>query len=173
MTNPSISTTDLSPMDIYQVLESLDIAYERLDHEAAFTVEQADRIYGHLQGGFTKNLFLRNKKGNRHYLVVVESHKQVDLKSMRAQIGESTLSFASEDRLMRYLGLKPGSVSPLGLINDGAGEVAVYFDQDLLRHDLLNFHPDQNTTTLTLKTSDLKKFVGHTGHGFQLMEIPT
>ena len=162
----------MSSKDIYQVLADLDIGYQRLDHEAAYTVEQAEGIYGHLEGGHTKNLFLRNKKGDHHYLVVVESHKQVDLKTLRQQVGESTLSFASPERLMRHLGLKPGSVSPFGLINDAAGAVRLIVDQDLLRHELLNFHPDANTTTLTVKTADLQRFFQFSGHDPQMMEFP-
>ena len=159
--------------NILEVLDGLGIAYTHHEHEAAFTVEDADRIYGHLEGGHLKNLFLRNKKGDRHYLVVVESHKQVDLKALRGALGESTLSFASPERLLRHMGLTPGSVSPMGLINDTTGAVTAYFDQDLLGFELLNFHPNRNTATITVRTDDLKRFVEHTGRAFQTLEIPT
>jgi Ala-tRNA(Pro) deacylase len=100
--------------DIYVVLDRLGIPYRKTEHPPAFTVEQAETLYGHLPGAHTKNLFLRNKKGNRHYLVIVRSDKRVDLKALGGLLGEATLSFASPERLMRYLGVTPGAVTPLG-----------------------------------------------------------
>ncbi len=155
--------------DIYRVLDGLAIHYTVTEHEAAFTVEQADHLYGHLPGAHSKNLFLRNKKGDRHYLIVVESHKQVDLKALRGALGESTLSFASPQRLMASLGLHPGSVSPFGLINDRDKAVRVVMDRDLLACDVLNFHPNVNTATLSLSRSDFERFLEHCGHEVRMM----
>lgn len=155
--------------DIYQVLDGLGISYQVTEHEAAFTVEQADRFYGHLEGGHSKNLFLRNKKGSQHYLLVAGSHRPVNLKAIRGLVAESTLSFASPERLLKYLGLTPGSVSPLGLINDPARHVKVLLDAGLMQHERLNFHPNINTATLTLETGDFRRFLAHTGH--QVSEV--
>ncbi len=157
--------------DIYQVLDGLGIAYTVTEHEAAFTVEQADHLYGHLPGAHTKNLFLRNKKGDRHYLVLVESHKQVDLKALRGKLGESTLSFASPERLQRYLGLTPGSVSPFGLINDGQRAVKVLVDRDLFSAETLNFHPNINTATVTLARTAFERFLAHVGHELEPVDF--
>lgn len=150
--------------NIYQVLDSLGIGYRIVEHPAAFTVEQADGIYGHLKGMHSKNLFLRNKKGRQHYLVCVESHKEVDLKALRVLVGESSLSFASPERLLDCLGLTPGSVSPFGLINDSEHKVLVILDEDLLRAETVNFHPNINTATVSLSSRDFQRFLDHCGH---------
>ena len=171
--HPNLPTHAVETMtqDIYAVLDSLGIPYARHDHPPAFTVEQADELYGHLPGGHFKNLFLRNKKGDRHYLLVVEAHTPVDLKTVRAQVDESTLSFASPERLLRHLGLTPGSVSPFGLINDPERNVVVLLDGSVLRHDPLNFHPNINTATLSVSQQDFQKFLEHTGHPVQRVEL--
>ncbi len=157
--------------DIYRVLEELGISYGRHDHPPVYTVKEADTLYGHLPGGKTKNLFLRNKKGNRHYLVVVESHKQVDLKKMRLLLGESALSFASPERLQKYLGLAPGAVSPFGIINDKEKEVVVVIDGELWRHDILNYHPNDNTATLSVSREDFRRFLAHCGNEVRTVEL--
>ena len=154
---------------VYGVLQELEIDYTVTEHEAAFTVEQADTIYGHLKGGHSKNLFLRNKKGDQHYLVVAESHRPVDLKVVRALLEASSLSFASPQRLMTHLGLTPGAVSPFGLLNDTQRHVRVLLDEALMKHESLNFHPNVNTATLTLSTGDFRRFLAHLGH--QVSEV--
>jgi Ala-tRNA(Pro) deacylase len=156
---------------LYRLLEALGIRYRVTEHAAAFTVEQADHLYGHLPGAHSKNLFLRNKRGDRHYLVVVLSHKQVDIRALRERLGESTLSFASAERLQRHLGLSPGSVSPFGLIHDPGHAVRVIVDRELLGHEQLNFHPNRNTATLTLSSADFQRFLAHCGHELRLLDF--
>ena len=148
---------------VYSTLDGLGIGYTVTEHEAAFTVKQADTLYGHLEGGHSKNLFLRNKKGSQHYLIVAESHRPVDLKVVRGLVGESSLSFASPTRLMTHLGLTPGSVSPFGLLNDAQRHVRVLLDGELMKHASLNFHPNVNTRTLTLSTAGFRRFLAHLG----------
>lgn len=159
--------------DIYGVLSELGISYEKHEHPAVFTVEEADAQYEHLTGGRSKNLFLRNKKGNRHYLLVVESNRPVDLRKLRVLLGESSLSFASPERLLKHLGLEPGSVSPFGLINDGGSEVIVVVDKELLRHELLHFHPNVNTATLTISSEDFGRFLAHRGNDVRYLVLPS
>jgi len=158
--------------DIYAVLDGLDIRYSKREHAPAFTVEQADHLYGDLPGAHSKNLFLRNKKGDRHYLVVVRSDKRVDLKALRAVVEEATLSFASPERLMAHLGVMPGSVTPLGLINDERHVVQVILDKDLMAVEQLNFHPNVNTATLTLARTDFERFLRHCGNPVRVVEVP-
>lgn len=158
--------------DVYAVLEQLGIPFARHDHEAVFTVEAADHLYGEIPGAHSKNLFLRNKKGDRHYLVVVRSDKRVDLKALRATLGEATLTFASPERLMAHLGVTPGSVTPLGLINDAAHAVRVVLDRDLMAAEQVNFHPNVNTATLTLARADFERFLSHCGNSVRVVEIP-
>ena len=157
--------------DIYQILDELGIEYQRFEHPAVFTVEEANRHRGEIPGGRTKNLFLRNKKGRRHYLVVTEAEKTVDLKSLKERVGESALSFASPERLQRYLGLTAGSVSPFGIINDVNDDVTVLLDRDLLRYDTLGFHPNVNTATLVIQTEDFQRFLDHCGNVVRILQI--
>jgi Ala-tRNA(Pro) deacylase len=103
---------------VYRTLDKLDIPYVRHEHPPVYTVEEAEQHWENITGAHCKNLFLRNKKGNRHYLLVLDSSKRADLKTLEKQLGEDRLSFASPERLMRYLGLEVGAVSPFGLIND-------------------------------------------------------
>ncbi len=157
--------------DISRVLDDLGIEYEKHEHEAVFTVEEADKHRGCLSGGQTKNLFLRNKKGNRHYLLVAQAHKKVDLKLVRERIGERGLSFASPKRLKEHLGLEPGSVSPFGIIHDREKKVVVLIDEDVLRHETLGFHPNVNTATIIIRTEDFRRFLEHCGNAVQIVRL--
>src|ERR1044072_9314097 len=121
----------------------MNAVLELLQHPAMFTVEDEKKYYPDgLEGATTKNLFLRNKKGDRHYLVTIEGHKRADLQKLAEMLGEAGLSFASPDRMMKCLGLTPGSVSLFGLMNDKAHEVVVVMDEELLDAELINCHPN-------------------------------
>ncbi len=106
-----------------------------------------------------KNLFVRNKPGKRHYLIVAEHLKPLDLLALSHTLGDTRLSFASDERMARYLGLQPGEVSPFGLLSDEKQEVIVVLDEDVTRADSVNFHPNVNTATLTVVHSDFLKFL--------------
>jgi Ala-tRNA(Pro) deacylase len=149
---------------VIAVLEELGIVYTRHEHPPVFTVEQAEKHWTEIQGAHCKNLFLRNKKGNRHYLVILLSAKQADLRSLNDKLGEDRLSFGSPERLQKYLGLEPGSVSPFGLINDRQKEVTVVIDQDVKLAARVNFHPNVNTSTVGISSADFEKFLDWTGH---------
>ena len=118
-----------------------------------------------------KNLFLRNKKGDRHYLVIVEISKRVDLKDLVKIVGDDRLSFGSADRLMAQLGLTPGSVSPFGLINDPAGSVRVLVDRDLKGADRLIFHPNINTASVVVSWADLEKFLATRRNTVRIVDL--
>lgn len=145
--------------DIYSVLQNLHIPYEKFKHPAVFTCEEADKYCIGRGGAHTKNLFLRNKKGDQHYLVVLERNKQANLKKLAEQISTSNLSFASPERLLKYLEVTPGSVTPFGLINDVEKHVLVFIDEDLLKFAKVGFHPNVNTATLELTVEDFKRFL--------------
>ena len=102
---------------------------------------------------------------------MTEAEKKVDLKSLKERVGESALSFASPERLEKYLGLTPGSVSPFGIINDVNHDVTVLLDRDLLRHDALGFHPNINTATLVIQTEDFQRFLDHCGNVVRILQI--
>jgi Ala-tRNA(Pro) deacylase len=144
---------------VYDILNLLGIKYIRYEHEAVYTVEEANKLEIRISGQHCKNLFLRNRKGDVHYLVILDDAKKVDLKSLSKQIGSTNLSLASEERLYKYLGLKPGSVTPFGIINDIERVVTVLVDRDLISLDTVNFHPNVNTATIEVSYADLEKFI--------------
>jgi Ala-tRNA(Pro) deacylase len=149
---------------LYAALTDLGIAWVRHEHPPVFTVEEAERHWSEVRGAHCKNLFLRNKKGNHHYLVVIESSKQADLRRLNTLLDEDRLSFASPERLKRFLGLDPGAVSPFGLLNDAGREVVVVLDQDLRGAETVNFHPNVNTATVGISYGDLERFIAWWGN---------
>ena len=144
---------------VYDALEQLKIKYEVVEHEPVHTMEDMDRLGLPQKGTLCKNLFLRDAKGKRHSLVTCDEKKTVDLKTLGRQLGAGNLSFASEDRLEKYLGLKQGSVSPFGLMNDTEHAVEFFIDKDLSRCKSLGIHPLENTATVFLSFKDLDKFL--------------
>ena len=145
-------------------LTELAIAYTRHEHPPLPTVEEAEQHWIGIDATHCKNLFLRNQKGNRHYLVIVMHLKKVDLRKVADQIGDGKLSFASPERLMTHLGLTPGSVSPSGLINDRDHSVQVVLDRDLKSASRLSFHPNINTVTFTVAAVDFHRFLDACGN---------
>ena len=156
---------------VYAALDALGIAYERHEHPAVFNAEDASKFWDPISGVQCKNLFLRNKKGDRHYLVVLEISKRADLKEIVKLVGDDRLSFGSPERLMAELGLTPGSVSPFGLINDADGSVRVLIDQDLKTADRLIFHPNINTASVVVSWTDLERFLGTRSNGVRFVSI--
>jgi len=156
---------------VYEVLEQLGIAYEQRSHKAVFTSEEADEVKLDLKGQHCKNLFVRNKQGNRHYLIIITHTKTADLKAVAREIGSSRLSFASEERLMKYLGLTPGSVGPFGLLNDSEKHVSVVLDEDLKNSDYICFHPNTNTATVSIRYEDFEKFLKWCGNSVRYTKI--
>lgn len=149
---------------VYDVLAELGIEYARYEHPPLATVEAAEPYWADIPATHCKNLFLRNQKGNAHYLVILTSSKKADLRSLTRLLDEDRLSFASPERLMKHLGLTPGSVSPFGLIHDRDRAVRVVLDEDLAQADRVTFHPNVNTATLSVRFQDFERFLGWTGH---------
>jgi Ala-tRNA(Pro) deacylase len=149
---------------VYETLQSLGVEYEIHEHPAVFTAEDAASYWKNISGVAVKNLFLRNKKGNRHYLVILGLEKQADLRHLVKLIGDDRLSFGSPERLMTYLGVTPGSVSPFGLIHDRRHEVQVIVDGDLRAAPRLIFHPNDNTASLTISGADFVRYLEQRGN---------
>ena len=152
-------------------LAELGIAYARHEHPPVATVDEAAQHWAGIDATHCKNLFLRNQKGNRHYLVIMQHSKRADLRAVADQIGDGKLSFASPDRLMTHLGLTPGSVSPFGLIHDHEHVVRVVLDRDLKSADRLSFHPNINTATLTVAAADFQRFLAACGNTVQFVSV--
>jgi Ala-tRNA(Pro) deacylase len=157
-------------------LKELGIESHTVDHKPVFTVEESRELRGLLPGGHVKNLFLRNKK-EEMWLVTVEESKRVDLKSLGEKLtgatgGAAKLSFGSPDRLMTYLGVIPGAVTPFAVINDKGKAVRMVLDQDLMVFDTVHAHPLVNFKATALSPKDLMRFLEAEGHAPQVMDIP-
>ena len=150
--------------DVEQYLQALGIPFERHEHPPVATVAEAEAHWAGIDALHAKNLFLRNQKGNRHFLVVLEAKRRADLDALGTVFAERKLSFASAERLREYLGLAPGSVSPFGLINDRERRVAVAIDAAIRDAPLVAFHPNVNTATLVVAGDDFRQFLTAVGH---------
>lgn len=161
-------------MDIYDFLDQHGIAYERYDHPPVYTCDEANELCPDMpaQAAKTKNLFLRDKKGKRHLLVTVRDEKAVDLKALKQQLGLSTISFASPERLWTYLNLEPGSVTLLGVFNDPNHAVEVIIDTAVWQAEAVRCHPLVNTSTLVIPQQHLRRFFEATGHVVQVLDVP-
>lgn len=159
-------------MNLFAYLDQHGIQYERHDHPAVFTVEEANRLVPKFPGAKTKNLFLKDKKGERHILVVVPHDKSVDLRAFASVMGAKKITLASPDRLMTHLELEPGAVSILGIVNDRRGAVEVVVDTAIWNQDLWQCHPLVNTSTVLISRSDIERLLEITGHTAQIHDVP-
>ena len=149
---------------VFARLEELGVSYEVTEHPAVFTIGEMDALGLTAKGEVCKNLFLRDAKGRRHFLVVVPGEARADLRALAAQLESSKLSFASAERLEKYLGLKQGEVTPLGVLNDADAAVEVVFDRGLERFPCLGVHPNDNTATVWLSLADILRVGEGTGN---------
>lgn len=156
---------------VLRTLEAMGIAYGTYEHPPVFNTEDVEKYWRDIPATPVKNLFLRNKKGNRHYLVIVGVDKRVDLQQLRRIIGDDRFSFGSPERLMDKMGLTPGSVSPFGLLHSASGDVQVIIDADLQRADKLIFHPNINTASLTISFADFQRFLATRPNPVRYVEI--
>jgi Ala-tRNA(Pro) deacylase len=163
--------TDDPARRVCAALDALGIAYTRHDHPPVFTVEEAEQYWQDIDATHCKNLFVRNKKGNAHYLVMAEASKRVDLKTLTAQLAEDRLTFAAPERLQRFLGVSAGAVSPFGLINDVGRAVTVVLDDGLRSSSRVAFHPNVNTVTLALSFADFERFLASRGNPIRILPL--
>lgn len=152
-----------SPQELLNLLKELGINYDFFEHEAVFTVEESSHVNAEIPGVHCRNLYLRDKK-KKNFLVVAANETQVDMRTLQDKLGCGRLSFGSADRLWEFLGIRPGSVCPFTLINDPEQQVQVVLDADMMKGDIVNYHPLDNTMTIGLSPQDLLKFLDHTGH---------
>lgn len=149
---------------VFQKLNELNISYESIDHPPVYTIEAMEDFELNKIGSIAKNLFLKNSNGKTHYLVILAGDKKADLKSIKSQIESSSLSFASEERLEKYLGLSKGAVTPFGIINDEEHLINIIIDNDLKKEKIIGFHPNVNTCTVFISYDDLIKFINTFGN---------
>lgn len=156
---------------LYALLDELCISYEYIEHPPAPTIEIAKQYWAGHEAKHCKNLFFRNHKGNQHYLVLLDCDQNMDIHAIEKQLHQGKLSFASEQRLMKYLGVMPGSVTPFGLINDAEHHVHVFIDKKLQEAEKVSFHPCINTASLIIYRKDLIKFLETMQNPYEWIEL--
>lgn len=156
------------------ILDADNVGYQLYEHPPVYTTEEAAEHCAHIPGVHVKNLFLRNKKKTAYWLVTVREDKRVDLFVLGEIFNEGRLSFASHSDLTTMLGVQPGSLTPLAIINDQENRVKLFIDNDLLTEKHINIHPMENTATISVKASDLLRFIeGRHQRKIEFIEIPT
>ena len=157
----------------YDFLDSLGVAYQRIDHEAAMTMEACEEIDKMLDATICKNLFLCNAHKTRFYLLMMPGNKKFKTKNLSKQINSARLSFAGDEYMEQFLDITPGSVSILGLANDKENQVQLLIDSDVLKDPFLGCHPCINTSSLKIKTADLtEKFLPAVHYSFITVDPP-
>jgi Ala-tRNA(Pro) deacylase len=159
--------------DLIATLTELGIPYEAFEHAPVFTCDEAHAAMPGHPAVQTKNIFLRDKRGRRHLLLVTTCEKSVDIAEFAEQAHADRLSFGSPERLMKYLGVVPGSVTVLGLINDPDGSVELYVDRELWNAEAWRCHPLRNDATFVLRRTDLERFFDRTGHTPRVVTLRT
>ena len=156
---------------VYDYLERLGIGFDYYEHPEAPTIEIASQFYRGEGTVLCKNLFFRNHKGNKHYLVIMDARHNMDIHDIEHQLHQGKLSFASPERMMRYLGVKPGSVSLFTLVNDTNHEVFLFVDRKLMDASKVSFHPNDNTASLVISNSDMMKFIKSIGNQYEVLDL--
>jgi len=159
-----------SPEKLFNLLKNLNISYDLHHHQAVYTVAESQKVDSKISGTHCRNLFLRDRK-KKNYLVVLPVDIDVDLKKLPDILDSHRLSFGSNDRLWEYLGVRSGSVCPFCIVNDTEGQVKIFLEKSMMEQDIVNYHPMLNTMTVSLKPSDLLKFIETTGHEAHIVDL--
>ena len=157
--------------ELYTLLDTLSISYEYHEHPPVATIEDAKIHWQTFDCGRCKNIFFRNHKGDRHYLVILEHLRKLDIHDLEKRLKQGKLTFASDQRLKKFLGVEPGSVSPFGLINDESHHVHLFIDEKLAEFDRLSFHPNLNTASLIISKQDFLKFLDQAGNTYEFIKL--
>jgi Ala-tRNA(Pro) deacylase len=156
---------------LYKILAETGIPFDYHGHPPAPTIEEAKKYWKDIDSGHCKNLFFRNHKGNRHYLVIFEHTRDLSIRDLEQRLKQGKLTFASEERMKKYLGVSPGSVTPFGLISDASHHVHIFIDENLRKLDKISFHPCINTASLVIRFSDFERFLKWTGNTFEFISL--
>lgn len=161
----------MNKQEVYDFLTSRGIEYEVTEHGAVFNMEEMSHVELLHPEADAKNLFVRDDKKRNYYLITVRGDKRVDMKKFREEHSTRQLSFASENDLMSLLGLIPGAVTPLGILNDSEKKVKLFLDEELLKCGLIGVHPNDNTATVWLKTTELIDIITEHGNEVEAVRI--
>ncbi len=156
---------------VLQLLSELDIKYELYEHPPVPTVEDALPYWDKIDATHCKNLFFRNHKGNRHYLVILKHNRKLNIRDLEQRLKQGKISFASPQRMERYLGLSGGSVSVFGLINDEENHVHLFLDDGLRSADKISFHPNENNATVVISSQSFIKFLDWSKNPYEFITL--
>ena len=156
--------------DLTQYLDEIGIEYKIFDHDPIFTVAEGEHLKVNIPGVHCRNLYMRDKKKN-NYLLVLANETEVDLKKLSDLFESGRLSFGSSDRLWEHLGIRPGSVNPFTIMNDTNDKVRLFLDADMMDAEIVNYHPMDNAQTISLKPSDLIKFIESLHHNYTIIDL--
>ncbi len=156
---------------LYEILDELNIEFNYHEHPPVATINEARKYWKNIETTHCKNIFFRNHKGNRHYLVILNSEQQLDIHDLEKRLMQGKLSFASARRLQKYLGVEQGSVSPFGLINDQNNHVHLFIDHKLQKAQTISFHPNINTASLVINYKDFIRFLDWSGNSYEFMKL--
>jgi Ala-tRNA(Pro) deacylase len=157
--------------ELFELFEMLDISYDYYEHPQAPTIAEAMKYWKDIEAFHCKNLFFRNHKGDKHFLVVFYYTKTLDIHHLEKSLKQGKLTFSSEHRLKKYLNLNPGSLSPFGLINDKEKNVHLFIDKHLKEAEKISFHPNINTASLVITFNDFMKFLNYLNVSYEFIDI--
>lgn len=156
---------------LYEILDELNIEFDYHEHPPVPTINEARKYWKNIEATHCKNIFFRNHKGNKHYLVILNSEQQLDIHDLEKRLMQGKLSFASARRLKKYLGLEQGSVSPFGLVNDHENHVHLFIDSNLQKAQTISFHPNINTASLVIDYKDFIRFLDWSGNSYEFLKL--
>jgi Ala-tRNA(Pro) deacylase len=152
-------------------LNDLNIPFDLFEHPPVPTVEEALPYWKDIDSAHCKNLFFRNHKGNRHYLVILDHRRQLNIRDLEQKLKQGKISFASPKRMERYLGLSAGSVSAFGIINDSENHVHLFIDAALQSYERISFHPNENNATLVISFASFLRFLESSGNSYEFIAL--
>lgn len=156
---------------VFEYLQKLNIKFDYYEHPPAPTAEIASLYWKDIDAAHCKNLFFRNHKGNQHYLVIFHYQQNILIHDLEQRLKQGKLSFASPERMYRYLKIKPGSVSPFGLIHDTEKHIILFLDENLKKYDRISFHPNLNEASLVISFADFLKFLDAMGNKYEFISL--
>ncbi len=157
--------------EVISYLNDLNIPFDLYEHPPVPTVEEAMPYWKDIDSAHCKNLFFRNHKGNRHYLVILDHQRQLNIRDLEQKLKQGKISFASPKRMERYLGLSAGSVSAFGIINDSDKHVHMFIDAVLQSSERISFHPNENNATLVISFASFLRFLESTGNSYEFIAL--
>ena len=157
--------------NVKEYLNSMGIEFKIVEHEPAYTTEEADKYIEGYDGVRTKTMFICNKKKTNYYMIIMDDSKRLDMNKFKEIVSEKQMKMASEEALNQKLGIKPGMVSPFGLLNNDEKDVKIYMDKEIITEEIMTFHPNDNTKTLFITTNDLFKYFKNIGYELNIIEL--